>query len=91
MFRVYSKEQSGKFYLSPYTDVYIDDEKLVIRQTIFECIVSLNTTPENSICILNALQQGIKEKEFYALLKKAVRWNEIQKTIYEWLRKGVLE
>lgn len=91
MFRVYSKEQSGKFYLSPYTDVYIDKEKLVIRQTVFDCIVSLNTVPEHSNCILNALQQGIEEKELYALLEKAEGRKESKKTVYEWLRKGMLE
>ncbi len=46
MFRIYSEHQNGKFYLSPYTDIMIDNDKLLIDRhyliVLLKLIVSLH-------------------------------------------------
>ena len=91
MFRVYSKEQEGNFYLSPYTDVFIDNEKLVIIQTLYNCIVMLKAAPDYSNRLLNALQQGVHESVLFKLLNEVLDNEEVEKTVNNWMCKGVLE
>lgn len=91
MFRVYSKDQKVKFYLSPYTDVYFDDKKLAIRQTLYNCIVTLKTSPDYSKRLLGALQHGVDEITLFELLNEVLKREEVQETINGWMYKGVLE
>jgi len=91
MFRIYSKHQNGKFYLSPYTDIMIDTDKLLIRQTLFNCTIKVNCKPVWAQTLLKLLYMGVDEQVLLVYFKQDMSVKEAQRTINNWLRMGVLE
>ena len=91
MFRIYSEHQNGKFYLSPYTDIMIDNDKLLIRQTLFNCIIKINCKPAWAQELLELLYMGVGEQVLLAYFKQNMSAEEAQKTVNNWLRMGGLE
>ena len=76
MFRIYSEHQNGKFYLSPYTDIMIDND---------------NCKPAWAQELLELLYMGVGEQVLLAYFKQNMSAEEAQKTVNNWLRMGVLE
>lgn len=91
MFRIYSEHQNGKFYLSPYTDIMIDTDKLLIRQTLFNCTIKVNCKPAWAQTLLKLLYMGVDEQVLLVYFKQDMSVKEAQRTINNWLRMGVLE
>lgn len=91
MFRIYSEQQDGYMYLSPYTNIIIDSDKLLITQTLFNCTTKLVCKCHWSQKILISLNKGVDEKTLLEYFEEIMSKNEAKEMLYNWIRMGVIE
>lgn len=91
MFRIYGENQNGKFYLSPYTDVIIEKEKLFVHQRLFHCTVQVQCDSAWGEDLLRMLQKGIREQALEEFLTQNMGQTDARKLINDWMRMGVIE
>jgi len=91
MIRIYEPNQAGMVFLSPYTNVMIHPDQLIIYQTLFSCTASLNCPGEWSEQLLSLLQRGVVEQELLDMLHEKMTLPMAQMFLDDWLRMGVLE
>ncbi len=93
MFRIYSKDQSGKLYLSPYADVHISEELLSVRQMIFNQTLTFPCSREDGKKLVRSLQDGIRDEDLLKLISGISTADDLEseEVLRDWIRAGVLE
>ncbi|MBQ7850260.1 MAG: hypothetical protein IJ343_11090 [Clostridia bacterium] len=90
--RVYSPDDAGRLWLSPYTQVNIQPDRLLIHQTLFDRTGVLCCPESFATLLLDALSAGAGEEALLALLTDLMKDEASARELIEtWLQIGVIE
>ena len=90
--RVFSPDDAGSLWLSPYTRINVQEDRLLIHQTLFDRVAVLNCPPAFSTRLLDLLSCGATEDEGLSLLVSLMHEEAPARELIEtWLQIGVLE
>jgi hypothetical protein len=91
--RIYTHDQEGLLFFSPYTSVTVQPERLMIRQTLFNYTVVLYCTSDFADRLINKISYGTTYEEIAKILHDTYGWSQekVQELLDLWLQSGVLE
>ena len=88
---VYTAENIGRYFLSPYIRVYVEEEDVVFLNTVTENQIKILCTPEKALSFCGRLTEGISDVEMQALIKELIDTEDPDALLALLLRKGVIE
>lgn len=91
MIHVYNKSNMSLLYLSPYIDVKITEDYIMIRQMLFDKYVSLQCKADFSKSLMDTLADGADENELISFLSDIMPKNKAEEILNLWIGAGVLE
>lgn len=88
--RVFSHDQSERFYLSPYVKIMIRNDGLAVHNTVFDSTLVLKCPDTTSRRLIGELSKGItKDKLLLAL--EPLSNGAGKRMLDSWIRVGVIE
>ena len=89
--RLFSLEDLDSIFLSPYTQVSITENQLVIHQTLFDCTAVLHCSSRHSVRLLELMDRGTTEEEFLLFISRVLPDTNGEELLSLWMQMGVLE
>ena len=86
--RIYEPKQADLFFISPYTNVNVLPNQLIIHQTIFAQTTSLSCEPKWAESLLAALTLGTTEQTLVDKLCEVMSLKQAQELLQMWLQMG---
>lgn len=88
---VYTTENIGRYFLSPYIRIYVEEEGVVFLHTVTGNQIQILCTPEKALSFCRRLMEGISDAEMQVLVKELIDTENPDSLLVLLLRKGVIE
>lgn len=85
MIRIYNKSNISLLYLSPYIDVKITENCIMIHQILFDKYVLLHCNTDFSRPFMDMLAVGVNENKLISFLSGIMNRNEVEEFLNLWI------
>lgn len=88
--RLFSHDQSERYYLSPYAKVTIRNERLTVHNTVFNSAAELYCPETIAFELLEGLSKGAT-KDWLLMFFEPFSDGDAKRILDSWIRAGVIE